>query len=65
MSENTVQSQIRLLFKEQSDQGIRCLPFRLYLLETLRQYKTNLFTFRINMTMITVYRELKTRWQTI
>ena len=55
MSENTVQTQIRLLFKEQSGQGIHCLPFRLYLLETFMQYKTNLFTFRINMIIITVY----------
>ena len=31
----TVQTQIRLLQKEQSDQGLHCLPFRLYRLDSL------------------------------
>ena len=31
----TVQTQIRLLLEEQSDQGLHCLLFRLYLLDTL------------------------------
>ena len=32
-SEQTVKTQIRLLLKEQSDQGLHCLPFHLYLLD--------------------------------
>ena len=30
-----VQTQIRLLLEEQSDQGLHCLPFRLYRLDSL------------------------------
>ena len=31
----TVQTQIRLLLEEQSDQGLHCLPFCLHLLDSL------------------------------
>ena len=31
----TVQTQIRLLLEEQSDQGLHCLPFRLHRLDIL------------------------------
>ena len=31
----TVQTQIRLLLEEQSDQGLHCLPFRLHRLDLL------------------------------
>ena len=31
----TVQTQIRLLLEEQSDQGLHCLPFRLHRLAAL------------------------------
>ena len=31
----TVQTQIRLLLEEQSDQGLHCLPFRLHHLDSL------------------------------
>ena len=31
----TVQTQIRLLLEEQSDQGLHCLPFHLHLLDSL------------------------------
>ena len=34
-SEQTVQTQIRLLLEEQSDQGLHCLPFRLHRLDSL------------------------------
>ena len=34
-SGQTVQTQIRLLLKEQSDQGEHCLPFNLHLLDAL------------------------------
>ena len=33
-SEQTVQTQIRLLLEEQSDQGLHCLPFRLHRLDS-------------------------------
>ena len=35
MPGQTVQTQIRLLLEEQSDQGLRCLPFRLHPLDSL------------------------------
>ena len=34
-SGQTVQTQIRLLLEEQSDQGLHCLPFRLHCLDSL------------------------------
>ena len=55
-SEQTVQTQIRLLLKEQSDQGLHCLPFHLHLLDVLLHCKTKLFHFgTIMVTMLGVY----------
>ena len=45
-SGQTVQTQIRLLLEEQSDQGLHCLPFRLHLLDTLLHGKVALFKFQ-------------------
>ena len=42
-SEQTVQTQIRLLLKEQSDQGLLCLLFCLHLLNTILHCKIQLF----------------------
>ena len=42
-SEQTVQTQIRLLLMEQSDQGLLCLLFCLHLLTTLLHCKIQLF----------------------
>ena len=42
-SEQTVQTQIRLLLMEQSDQGLLCLLFCLHLLSTLLHCKIQLF----------------------
>ena len=44
-SGQTVKTQIRLLLKEQSDQGLHCLPFHLYLSDELPRGKTKLFHF--------------------
>ena len=41
----TVQTQIRLLLEEQSDQGLHCLQFRLHLLGALLFSKAILFKF--------------------
>ena len=41
----TVQTQIRLLLEEQSDQGLHCLQFRLHLLGALLFGKAILFKF--------------------
>ena len=42
-SGQTVQTQIRLLLEEQSDQGLHCLLFRLHLLDALLYGKATLF----------------------
>ena len=42
-SEQTVQTQIRLLLMEQSDQGLLCLLFCLHLLNTILHCKIRLF----------------------
>ena len=42
-SEQTVQTQIRLLLMEQSDQGLFCLLFCLHLLNTILHCKIQLF----------------------
>ena len=42
-SEQTVQTQIRLLLMEQSDQGFLCLLFCLHLLSTILHCKIQLF----------------------
>ena len=42
-SEQTVQTQIRLLLMEQSDQGLLCLLFFLHLLNTILHCKIQLF----------------------
>ena len=44
-SEQTVQTQIRLLLEEQSDQGLHCLQFRLHLLDSLLYGRAILFKF--------------------
>ena len=42
-SEQTVQTQIRLLLMKQSDQGLLCLLFCLHLLNTILHCKIQLF----------------------
>ena len=42
-SEQTVQTQIRLLLMEQSDQGLLCLLFCLHLLNTILHCEIQLF----------------------
>ena len=44
ISEQTVQTQIRLLLKEQSDLGLHCLSFHRHLLDAFLHCKTKLFT---------------------
>ena len=44
-SGQTVQTQIRLLLQEQSDQGLHCLQFPLHLLDALFYGKSILFNF--------------------
>ena len=45
MSGQTVQTQIRLLLEEQSDQGLHCLLYHLHILETFLCCKANWLEF--------------------
>ena len=57
-SEQTVQTLIRLLLKEQSDQGLHCLPFHPHALETLLACKIVTFTipFLVGKIMVIVFK---------
>ena len=45
--EHAVQTQIRLLLKEQSDQGLHCLPFHPHLMHTYLHCKNKATPFRL------------------
>ena len=45
MPGQTVQTQIRLILEEQSDQGLHCLPFRLHRLDSLFYGRATKFKF--------------------
>ena len=51
-SGQTVKTQIRQFWKEQSDQGLHCLLFRLHLLNTLLCGKATVFKCLSNVWMI-------------
>ena len=59
-SGQTVQTQIRLLLEEQSDQGIHCLLFNLHLLEAFFCCKANLLEFKGDYSNILGVRKLRT-----
>ena len=48
MSWQTVQTQIRLLLEEQSDQGLHCLSIHLYHLDKFRNGNASLFEFSVD-----------------
>ena len=51
MPGQTVQTQIRLLLEEQSDQGLHCLPFCLHCLASLLYGRANTSNFRVITTI--------------
>ena len=51
-SGQTVQTQIRLLLEEQSDQGLHCLLFHLHLLDKIHQGLASLFVFKVNYSKV-------------
>ena len=51
-SEQTVQTQIRLLLEEQSDQGLHCLPFRLHRLDSHSMVEPHSSNFRVITTNV-------------
>ena len=59
-SEQAVQTLIRLLLMEQSDQGLHCLLFHLHLLETFLCCKANLLEFNGDYSNILGVRKFRT-----
>ena len=51
MPGQTVQSQIRLLLEEQSDQGLHCLPFLLHRLDLYSMVEPHSSNFRVITTI--------------
>ena len=51
-SGQTVQTQIRLLLKEQSDQGLHCLLFHLHVFDKLPSGLVSLFEFKVNYSKV-------------
>ena len=55
-----VQTQIRLLLKEQSDQGLHCLPFRPHRLDSLlygRAHSSNFSVITTNFLGVRIFRK--------
>ena len=66
MPGQTVQTQIRLLLEQQSDQGLHCLPFRLHRLDSLFIVEPHSSNFRVittNFWGIRLYRKFMVTWQ--
>ena len=51
-SGQTVQTQIRLLLEEQSDQGLHCLLFHLHHFDKIPQALASLFEFSVNYSKV-------------
>ena len=67
MPGQTVQTQIRLLLEEQSDQGLHCLPFRLHRLDSLLYGRdTHSSNFRVittNFLGVRILRKFTVTWK--
>ena len=61
MPGQTVQTQIRLLLEEQSDQGLHCLPFRLHCLDSLlymvEPHSSNFRVITTNILGVRIFRK--------
>ena len=63
MPGQTVQTQIRLLLEEQSDQGLHCLPFHLHHLDSMVEPHNS--NFRVNRTKflgVRIFRKFTVRY---
>ena len=52
MSGQTVQTQIRLLLEEQSDQGLHCLLFHLHRFDKTPEALASLFEFKVDYSKV-------------
>ena len=59
-SRQTVQTQVRLLLEEQSDQGLRFLLFHLHDFDKIPSGLTSLFEFKVNTAKFLVSKNLGT-----
>ena len=51
----TVLTQISLILNEQSDQGLHCLPYQLYILHISSGFPHNLLKFSVESVIVTKY----------
>ena len=58
-SGQTVQTQIRLLLKEQSDQGLHCLLFHLHVFDKIPSGLASLFEFYMNYSKVSCVQKLR------
>ena len=55
----TVQTQIRLLLEEQSDQGLDCLLFHLHDFDKIPSGLASLFEFKVNYSKVSCVRKFR------
>ena len=58
-SGQTVQTQIRLLLEEQSDQGLHCLLFHLHVFDKIPSVLASLFEFQVNNSKVSCVRKFR------
>ena len=58
-SGQTVQTQIRLLLEEQSDQGLHCLLFLLHLFDEIPSGLASLFDFQVNYSKVSCVQKFR------
>ena len=57
-SGQTVQTQIRLLLEEQSDQGLHCLLFHLHVFDKIPSGFAFLFKFQVNYSKVSCIQKI-------
>ena len=58
-SGQTLQTQVRLLLEEQSDQGLHCLLFQLHVFDKIPSDLASLFEFEVNYGNISCVRKFR------
>ena len=59
MSEQTVQTRIRLLPEEQSDQGLHCLLFHLHVFDKIPSGLVSLFEIKVNYSKVSCIQKFR------
>ena len=58
-SGQTVQTQIRLLLEEQSDQGLHCLQFHLHFFDEIPEGLASLFEFKVDYSEVSCVQKFR------